>query len=179
MKKLLLAVVTGFLSFNASAVRAADPGDVGSPCRRQALASVQDLVTVTSDARSGTVYRLDAILDESGNVSGLLYSGSYLGERCFSLKDVKKQALLVNVDGRDIVFLKALGDFDGTRGGTLELRYLYNGVTGSYRTASMTLERAGTWKIQRDSVPFNAIFFPKRVSFGITIGVNAPQFSWH
>ena len=162
----------------SSAASAADPGDVGAPCSRSALGKVQDLVTVTSDARPGTVYQLDAILDSNGDVTGLLYSGSYLGDRCFGMKDIKKQALLVNVDGRDIVFLKALSDFDGVRGGTLELRFLYNGVTGAYRTSTITLERAGAWRVQKDSVPFNTMFFPKRVSLGITIGVNAPKFGW-
>jgi|GEM_PF-5451257 len=177
MKKFFALLVVGLLSSPVD-VRAADPGDVGAPCKRAALGKVQELVTVTSDARPGTVYQLDAILDAKGDVSGLLYSGSYLGDRCFGTKDIKKQALLVNVDGRDIVFLKALSDFDGIRGGALELRYLFNGVTGSYRTSSITLERAGAWRVQKDSVPFNTMFFPKRVSLGITIGVNAPQFSW-
>jgi hypothetical protein len=177
MKSFHAVILMAVVSLSPAA-RAADPGDVGAPCKRSALGKVQELVTVTSDARPDTVYRLDAILDASGDVSGLLYSGSYLGDRCFGMKDIKKQALLVNVDGRDIVFLRALSDFDGTKGGTLELRFLYNGVTGAYRTSTITLERAGSWRVQKDSVPFNTMFFPKRVSLGITIGVNAPQFSW-
>jgi hypothetical protein len=156
---------------------AAGGGEVGRLCSRANL-QVQKIVTVTSNARPGIVYELGAILESDGDISGLLYSGSYLGDRCFTLKDIQKQAVLVNVDGRDIVKLHALSDFDGFRGGTLELNYLYNGISKTYLSYTMTLERAGVWRLQKQNVPFNFIRFQKRTSLGITIGVNGPETSW-
>lgn len=161
----------------SQAAWAAESGDVGRPCHHESL-DTQKIVTVTSNARPGVVYELSAILESNGDISGLLYSGSYLGDRCFTLKDIQKQAVLVNVDGRDIVKLHTLSDFDGFRGGTLELNYLYNGISKTYLSYTMTLERAGSWRLQKRNVPFNFIQFEKRTSLGITIGVNGPETSW-
>jgi hypothetical protein len=153
-------------------------GNVGRACNPTDL-QAQNLVKVTAESRPGVTYTLSVITDSQADVTGLLYNGSHLGPRCFTLTDIQKNAVLVNLDGRDIILVRSLSDLDGFRGGSLELKYLHDGITGSYRTFPMTLERTGKWRLQNRATPFNTLHFPKRTNLlGITVGVQAPVTSW-
>jgi len=163
---------------SAAPSHAAGTKNVGTGCSPEGL-SLTPLVSVTSESRPGTVYRLKAILNDEEHVTGLFYSGSSLGNRCFTLEDIRKNALLVNVDGRDIVLVKAVGDFSSEKGGSLDLTYLHDGIFGTYRHFDMDLERSRNWQLEKEGTPFNSIFLPKRTNaVGITVGVEAPQISW-
>lgn len=139
-----------------------------------ALGGEQPLLRVTSDAVSGNV-DISLILDQNSTITGFKYV-SPLETQTFDIQGLSSGIVLLNDQGFDVVKLLAK-DFDPRGGGAVGMVYLNNGLTGTYRTYPLELEREGqTWKLRVNDASgrreINRMFLKAKKFFGRIIGID-------
>jgi hypothetical protein len=135
----------------------------------------QVLVEVTAESRPGKTYTLIAMADTQGDLQHLKYEGSRVGTVCFTLTDLRANAVIMNENGRDIIRIKAERDFTSKDGGAVTLSYLSDGVVGRYSRFPVRLTRLGHWQLEHEGRAFDQLHFENNYGvFGMLIGVERP-----
>lgn len=110
---------------------------------------------------------------EALRVETYLPSGQVSENDIYPIEEViNRGVILEERNGYQAVILKA-ADFSVTLGGSLELNYLYNGISGSRRKLMMELlPVGGEFALYRDGLPVNRLFLKGNYSrfFGL-IGI--------
>ncbi|MBT4790832.1 MAG: hypothetical protein HON90_04625 [Halobacteriovoraceae bacterium] len=91
--------------------------------------------------------------------------GVFFERKAHDLTNISDGFVLYNKEGRDVVTLKSR-DFATYAGGTVEIRYLYNGISGTYRSKSFIIEQEqDSWHISdiQGNIFTNFFFKAKRV----------------
>ena len=152
-----LCLVLGFAEFASAKDYFILPTVVFKPLQLQSLARI------TND-RTSDVQELFAILEDSGIVSGIQFvthhSDGTDATKSFTMDQIAAGAVLNTDSSRDVFILKGKVDGDGAVA-DLTVRYLSNGLTGSYKECSVSLLRSsqGTWGLYNatSSVLINSI----------------------
>jgi hypothetical protein len=90
------------------------------------------------------------------------------GERLLS-----EEIVLSKSDDHDALILKSQEGFSLQEGGVLELKYLYNGITQSYRSIFLRISlRGSTWILEtEDGTVVERMYLVSRTIFGRLIGI--------
>lgn len=143
---------------------------------RQSDSAENKLVTVSSDAISGTE-TVSVALDGDLNLAMLrLYSGSD-SLREFTLDQLARGAVILRKSGYNVITLKSR-NLDTRSGGQMDLIYLKNALLDNYGTFHMELLRSGDqWMLQTNGKsgrrPFTTMFLKAKVEFGEVIGIES------
>ncbi len=141
--------------------------------------STQLLVTASNDFES-TPTTLTLTLDADSNVKGMVVNSPSSGRKTFSVEDIRKGAAIVKNQGMEAVILKARA-FEPGSGGKLILKFLTNGLTRTYATREIEIDREGTeWKLyandQSGRRRFTRMHFTTTKFLGKVIGIQGVQF---
>lgn len=112
------------------------------------------LISITSEPENDLVHNLILDLDSNGKIEKIVRR-SKVDETEYSLNDLKeKEVVVAAYNGRNAILLKCENDCDEERGGLLTLKYLYNGVTQSYHSLRINMQKqeGGDWvaKTEKD-----------------------------
>lgn len=139
------------------------------------------LVTVTSDAvdNGKTALYVKGTLDSDANLTNMVFVKPQ-GEQVFSLSQLPTGMVLLNVSGKNVVTMYSQ-NFSSEHGGTITLKYLYNGLTGSTKSFSFYLSRdksqnsTSQWFLERDTNAgrqrFTQIYAQSKKVLGQTVGI--------
>jgi hypothetical protein len=131
------------------------------------------LLHVTTDADHSEA-NLSLILDKNADLVQLRYVNTDGADLRFNRDDLIKGVVLIRKSNRDIIKLQIDTDFDLVEGGAVNLSYLYNGLTGTYRDFPIRLTRSGhQWSVQTDQgKSFKSMFLHARKWMGELIGID-------
>ena len=138
------------------------------------FSETQSLLQVVSDPENGRIHTLFIKVDENNNLLALVRRSSE-DEQTISHEDLfHKDTLLARADGHDAIFL---GCKNGTRevGCRISMKYLYDGVWGTYREMQGELRRnlSGRWEIRTlAGVLVQRLTLRSRTFMGRLIGVD-------
>lgn len=125
------------------------------------------VIHVTTDATPGTEYEFRALLEDDGSVRIMRYMTIPGDPIDFTMEDLEKGVVTMRRQGRDVITLTSK-DGDNRKGGTIEMKYLYEaGLLGdTYRKITMEVRPVnGKWISQlitaKGKTPFNAMFLKK------------------
>jgi hypothetical protein len=155
-----LAILSSLLSLQS-------PAHAGS----QPLAKTM-LVDILSEPESGLHHQLYLHLNDAGDVEQISRA-SMESEQIFTLDELlTEEVVLAQASGLDAVLLSCVG-CDPNAGGTLVLRHLYNGVTRSYRSFKMQIQRRDRlWDLSSaDGVPIRTLTLKSRKVLGAVVGI--------
>lgn len=143
------------------------------------------VVSVDTDAYSGTEY-LDVNRDATGVMTSMVYSP--INATPFTLTTqqlLSGPQLIKTLNGHNITYLSLDSDFNENTGGHAELKFLSNGITGSYLNFRILIQLEGnTITLRSDPNPsdpssdknsytsvFNHLFMAKKTLLGQDIGI--------
>lgn len=135
----------------------------------------QWLVGVSSDALPGQDSNLNVEISFDLEIQRFLHRTKEGDVREYTPEAVSRSVVLYKKSGRDVLILKSK-DFDPWHGGTFTLKYLTSGITGSYGTTELELQRLGNnWRIwvsdNSGRRPVAQIFLQKNTFLGNVIGI--------
>ncbi|MCM2278236.1 MAG: hypothetical protein NDJ89_09190 [Oligoflexia bacterium] len=143
------------------------------------------VVTVTTDAFPG-VSTLDVVRGEMDEFKGMIYRGNDGAVVELSLAQLRaKPQVIKRIDDHDVIYLGVEKDFEETRGGHANMRFLASGISGDYRNFRILLETQGQSLVLRSdpnfkdpesdrnsfTSVFNRLFLRKATFWGRTIGI--------
>jgi hypothetical protein len=140
--------------------------------------SLQNLLSATSDAFQGTLNFQIAV---DGDSVAQNFSATASGKtQTFAFSDLPAGIVLYNYDNHDVVTLKST-DFDPAHGGDFTVTYLENGITDSYVSVNVEVERAGDqWQMLVDDQSGNHVvttaYFTANKVFGAVVGISSITF---
>ncbi|MCM2255646.1 MAG: hypothetical protein NDJ94_08245 [Vicinamibacteria bacterium] len=148
----------------ASAASAAEPA--ARPRREQVL------VRVVSEPEDGLVHELVVVDDGQGRVVAVVRRSRVDSTTTTVDELARGPVAMARAHGRDAILLACLA-CDPLSGGDLELRYLHNGITGSFRALPLKVERAaGRFRLAtRDDREVRQLRLKSRTWLGILIGI--------
>jgi|GEM_PF-2800033 len=136
---------------------------------------VQNLVHIISDPQDGLIHFLNLELDEQGSILNFIRQIENSDDKqIVSMLDLmKKPIVLARAADRDILILKCHA-CTPENGGGLQLDYLHNGMTMSYKNLKLDLVKDGEWKLFPSKNKENKIVSLRlvpRVVFGQLVGI--------
>jgi len=140
-------------------------------------AETQYVLQVVSEPEDGRLHDLLVTVDENGDLLSLIRRGATGGkdEQVVSHEDLfQKDNPLARASGRDAIFVRCK-DGDRSQGATIVIKYLHDGVFGSYRQMEGTLQRdaSGLWKISSPTHGVaHRLTLRSRTIFGRLIGID-------
>lgn len=134
----------------------------------------QALVEVWSEPEDDALHDMRLLVDPSGRIHHLVRRMGRDREAFPAAHLVSPGVVLGRAAGRDALLLRCRG-CDLARGGQVELRYLHNGLFGTYRTLTLRLERAGdgSFRLADGAGPVRRLRLTSRRWLGVLIGVGA------
>ncbi len=149
-------------------------GLVSSLSVAQAATTEQKVLRVTSDAMEGNLF-VHAILDENAKITGLRYESPY-ETKTFPITNLAQGIVMYSIKGMNVVTLKS-AKFDPANGGPIDVVYIANGLTGSYRTYPAEMNRVGqTWELlindQAGRRPVKHIYLKAKKVLGKIVGID-------
>jgi hypothetical protein len=138
-------------------------------------ATNQLLLRGTSDDFPGNL-DLDATVLANGDVSAI-HTVNPKGTKDYPISQLATGIVLFNSGGHDVITIKST-NFDVAHGGTVNLSYLTNGITGDYDSTELTVQHVGSqWELLiNDQAGLHVItkaFFQSRKFFGQAIGIDS------
>lgn len=133
----------------------------------------QPLVEVWSEPEDDAQHLIRLLVDREGRIHGLVRRMGRDRE-AFTMAELERgPVVLGRAGGREALDLRCR-PCDPERGGTIELRYLHNGLFGSYRALSLRLERApdGAFRLADATGPVPTLRLTSRRWLGVLIGVD-------
>ncbi len=134
-----------------------------------------EVLKVHYDEPQETVYNFILSLDECDNVFSLTKLSANNPNTIYSIKELQTKEVVVSMHRDKKVILLSCPNYNPSVGGPFNIKYLHNGLTNSYKTLSLWLEKDGEgWQI---STPpprknkINALKVVPRKLAGVTIGV--------
>lgn len=130
------------------------------------------LVDILSEPENNLHHQLILHLNDAGDVEQISRV-SLESEHVFTLADLlTKEVVLARSSGLDAVLLGCSG-CDPNVGGTLVLRYVYNGVTRNYRSFQMRIQRSDRhWELSTaDGTPIRTLTLKARKVLGAVVGI--------
>jgi hypothetical protein len=136
---------------------------------------IQNLVHIISDPQDGLIHFLNLELNEDGSIINFIRQTEDNNDKqIVSMADlIKKPAVLARAADRDILILKC-NACNAESGGSLQLDYLYNGMTMSYKHLKLDLIKDGEWKLFSPKNSHDKIISLRlvpRVVFGQLVGI--------
>jgi hypothetical protein len=130
------------------------------------------LVDILSEPEGGLHHQLYLHLNDAGDIEQISRVNME-NEHVFTLDELlTKEVVLAQASGLDAVLLSCVG-CDPNVGGTLVLRHLYNGVTRSYRSFKMHIQRSDRlWELSSaDGLPIRTLTLKSRKVLGALVGI--------
>ncbi|WP_141732235.1 pectin acetylesterase-family hydrolase [Oligoflexus tunisiensis] len=130
------------------------------------------IVDILSEPENNLHHELILYLNEQGDIEKISRV-SPESEQSFTLDDLLTQEIvLAQSSGIDAVLISC-ADCDPDVGGSLNLRYIYNGITKTYQNFSMRIQRSGRiWTLlTQDGTPIYSLTLKARKVFGATVGI--------
>ena len=136
---------------------------------------IQNLVHIISDPQDGLIHFLNLELNEDGSIINFIRQTEDNNDKqIVSMLDlIKKPAVLARAADRDILIIKC-NACSAENGGSLQLDYLYNGMTMSYKHLKLDLIKDGEWKLFSQKNSHDKIISLRlvpRVVFGQLVGI--------
>jgi hypothetical protein len=151
--------------------------------RKKNYSLIQNLVHIISDPQDGLIHFLNLELNEDGSIINLIRQIEDSNDKqIVSMVDLmKKPAVLARAADRDILILKC-NACNAENGGSIQLDYLYNGMTMSYKHLKLDLVKDGEWKLfprnnshdksqQNNHEKIISLRLVPRVVFGQLVGI--------
>jgi hypothetical protein len=133
-----------------------------------------ELFTATSDAFSGSL-TMGANVDDASDLVSFVYTA--VGTtKTIQLSNLKAGIVLYQASGKDAAVLSS-NNFNAQTGGSLTVKYLEDGVSGTYDTFECEMIRQGqTWKMTSadsggDQKVFTLMYLTAKKLFGTVIGI--------
>jgi len=162
--QLWLAVLISILSLTSSAL-ATPRVDTNLP-----------LFYAISDAFNDRL-QFSLTVDDDSDVTGLIFSQNS-GDTPIALADLPKGIVLYQSSGMDVVTLSSQ-NFNSQTGGDFTLKYLNNGISGTYRSFSFSVGRQGqNWSpyiLDSRQVPqvFVSMYLKAKKVLGKVVGIDS------
>jgi len=159
-----LAILISILSLTSSAL-ATPRVDTNLP-----------LFNATSDAFNDHL-QFSLTVDDDADVTGLIFSQNS-GDTPIALSDLSKGIVLYQSSGMDAVTLLSQ-NFNAQTGGDFTLKYLSNGISGTYRNFSFSVGRQGqNWSpyiLDSRQVPqvFVSMYLKAKKVLGRVVGIDS------
>lgn len=140
---------------------------------------------ITTDAFSGTFF-LDFVRDPAtGELTQLSYQTPCNPNGVLTLADLSRgPQVLLNEDGHDVLFVTVESDFNAAKGGHANVRFLSNGMSGTYKNFRISIDVGASIVLRSDpnssdsdsdgnsyTSVFNQIFMARNAMFGKTVGI--------
>lgn len=138
------------------------------------------IITGTIEGESKTL-TLSLNLDSNNDITGMTVEShdptAPYESKSYNDSEIYGGIVLYRQSGRDIVTLSSQ-NFAAHQGGSVELTYLYNGITGRRYSIMIDLYRDGdTWRVSKDGQVFSRVhFYKKRQRFVGVVGVRSIDF---
>lgn len=132
------------------------------------------LVKIISEPEAGLVHSLSALTNENGVLQGISRK-SINNEQLISADDLlHKEVVVASASGRDAL-LVSCQDCNVSSGGTIKIRYLYNGITMSYESITLKMVYANSlWMLQtHDLQQVKTLRLVANEIFGQIIGIES------
>jgi len=153
--------------------------------RRHPLDTATQILTMDTDAFPGT-FSVDIGRDDTGQMTTLLVHNEKGEITTYTLDQLRQFQSVKQVKGHDAVFLRVETDFEPVHGGHATLRFLQNGLWGTYKNFRMMIDVQGKEIVLRseptskdpdsDRNPFtgvfNHLFMRKNTVFGQVAGID-------
>jgi hypothetical protein len=129
---------------------------------------------VTSNVESG-YSDMKAILDPDFKLIKFKYVTSAGNTKEFNPENLSKGVVILEKEGKEIIKLMS-NNFDSKLGGDINLVYIYNGITNSYRKFPMEIVQEGReWHLQKNDTAGRSRFSSMRIIgrkiFGQLVGI--------
>lgn len=145
-----------------------------------------EILKVESDALPGMT-RLELMRDATGAITGLNCAAADGQSMVYALSQLRqKPQVIKKLDGYDVILVSVEKDFLAAKGGHAVMRFLTNGMAGSYKNFRMLVDPQGSSVVLRvdsnrndpesdgnsyDSI-FNYLFLTKNTVFGKVVGIH-------
>ena len=145
------------------------------------LAREVELATVRSDIESDTI-KIIVETDEQNELSYLYTdtykNGTFFERKSHDLSNIGSGFVIYKKSGRDVVILNS-DDFATYAGGTITMKYLYSGITNSYRSKTFTIEQtADAWRMSKNNKTIKGLFFKAKKTWGKVVGIKDIVFKY-
>ncbi len=133
------------------------------------------IAEILSEPDNNLIHTLKLGLNAEGDIETIIRTSSE-SEDIFDIQDLKdgKQLVLAESSGKDAVILYCTNICDEFNGGDMTVKYLYNGITDTYRYKFFYLIRTSNddWELYTDSdeLVVNLTLKPN-MFWGILIGI--------
>jgi hypothetical protein len=135
------------------------------------------LTRIISEPEGGAVYKLFVDIDKDNNLQALVRINANKEEAVITYETLSQsEVVLARASGRDALILGLSDGFQQDVGGQIYMRYLYNGISMSYRTFSASLrglpQTEAKWKfISESGRRIHFLRLIERKILGRTIGI--------
>ena len=135
------------------------------------------LTRIISEPEGGVVYKLFVDIDKDNNLQALVRVNENNEESVITYESLSQsEVVLARASGRDALILGISDGFQQDVGGKIYMRYLYNGISMSYRTFSAELQglpqTEAKWKfISNSGDRIHFLRLIERKILGRTIGI--------
>jgi hypothetical protein len=133
------------------------------------------LLTISSDVEP-TISTMSILEGRDGAFGQMQLIASLDGkinsQRQFGLEQLRRGVVLEQQDGRDIIILKMMENFDQLYGGQVEVRFMINGLTKTYGRLHFDILREGNkWVASHEGKPIQRLRIIGNRKLGKTIGI--------
>ena len=127
-----------------------------------------------SEPENGLIHELLVAVDENGSLLSLVRKTNG-DQQIISQEDLfRKETPLARASGRDAIFVRCKNG-DRVQGSTIIIKYLYDGIWGTYRELEGELRKnaSGKWQLQtKAQVPVHLLTLRSRTLFGRLSGID-------
>ena len=130
------------------------------------------LVKIISGPENNRIHRLNLALEEDGSIKSLIRRSS-TDQSIYSVTEFfNKEAVLARASDRDALLVRCKG-CSPSAGGEIKIRYLYNGISMSYKSLVLKIGKRGKrWFLfNRRNRRIKSLKLIKRELMGRTIGI--------
>ncbi len=131
------------------------------------------LVKIISGPEEGRIHRLSLGLEDDGSLKYLIRKSS-TDQNIYSKNDFfDKDAVLARASERDALLVRCMG-CTASQGGRIRIKYLYNGISMSYKKLDIKISRRGKrwYLLDKRNRKIKTLKLIKREIMGRTIGID-------
>jgi hypothetical protein len=140
-----------------------------------------ELATVRSDIESDII-KIVVDTDEQNELT-FLYTdtyknGSFFERKSHNLSSIDSGFVIYRKSGRDVVILNR-DDFATYAGGTIKMKYLYSGISGTYHSKTFVIEQTeDSWRMSKSGRTITGLFFKAKKTWGKVVGIKDIVFKY-
>lgn len=131
-----------------------------------------DILKIISEPENGIIHHLLLELNEENSIDHIIRQTQNSQQKILPSEIKEGEVVLARASDIDAVLLSCK-NCEADSGGLATIRYLYNGISKSYKTFNFVLKQVdNTWSITtEDHTPIHNIKLVSRVILGRTIGI--------